>query len=339
MGYEWHGNPTTTVVIIAVTCCFGWMPIVIAVSIVGKIRAKYGKTKSDVENKPAGWHPKQPKLETPSPIYHSTGSILERTLSNRTLNPEAKYDLKRWESHSSWDPVKPFEYNDNESVHGIARPNSIRSNYTARSRALQPPTTGTPSRSSSIRSVASQRSHQDPPGRHLAHAPPRPQQSRTSSRRGSVSSNYDGPPVAFQINDAYYDTTPLPEMPVLPAAPKLAVHIREPSSNSRPTSSNGSGSGSGSGAAAEGPRGTWREKPSAAPREGHREAPKSAMAKGGGAAGGGGRQDDGLRRHRSKQSISDAKGADRVAPPRRGSLHSQTSNTPKEDWFDQPHAM
>ncbi|KAK3986002.1 hypothetical protein QBC44DRAFT_403354 [Cladorrhinum sp. PSN332] len=331
MAYEWHGSPGTTIIIIAVACCFGWIPIVVLVSIVGALRRRYGRQKDNQDDKPVGWHPKQPKLEIPNPIYHSTGGSLERTLSARTFNSESSYDLKRWESHSSWDPIKPFEYDDGESIYrgapgGVARPNSIRSNYTARSRIVTASTPATPGRASSIRSVASHRSHQGPPGSHLAHAPPLPQQqSRTSSRRGSVSNNHDGPPVTFQINDAYYDTTPLPAMP---STPKLAMHIREPTSNSRPTSSRGSGSGSGSGPAAQGRRGTSREKPSDVPRDwghrghrGHRESPKPATAKAG--------QEDSLRGRRSKQSISG----------RRGSLHAQTFDTPVVDWFNQPHAM
>ncbi|KAK4222240.1 hypothetical protein QBC38DRAFT_490375 [Podospora fimiseda] len=299
MGYEWHGNPGTTVLLIALVVCFGWIPVVILVSVYGCLRRKYGKPSISDNDKPATWHPKQPQLETPSPIYHSTSTA------------SSSYDLKRWDSQASWDPIKPYDHDGGESIYG-GRPNSVRSNYTARSKL--------PSRSNSLRSVASYRSQQDPPGSHLAHGPPLavPQHGRASSRRGSTSSNQDGPPVAFQINNTYYDTTPLPAMP---PTPKLPMHTREPSTNKRPTLSRGSGSGSGSGASAQGRSGTSRERPSDAShdsgRRDQRDSPNS----------------DGLRGHRSRQSVSSVS---------RGSIDAQTFDLPKEakeEWSYQPHAM
>lgn len=320
MAYEWHGSAGNTIIIIALVICFGWVPVVAAVSIFGKIKARWFNPEENAELHPVGKHQKQPELATPNSIYHSTAGTLERRGSTKTLDSgEFGFDLKRWDTQSSWDPIRPFEYNDSESMHGggLARPNSIRSNYTARSRITATPTSVMPSRASSIRSVASQRSHHEPPQRQLAPAPPLPQQSR--SRRGSMSSNYDGPPVAFQINDTYYDTTPLP------ATPKLPMHIRDPSS-SIPTWSRGSGSGSGSGSAsggaAQSSRGTLREKPSDVSRDGdHRESPRSAFWA-----------------HRHHAGVAESSPS-RFPPSRRVSIHAQTIEPPEPDWMNQPHAM
>ncbi|KAK4456744.1 hypothetical protein QBC42DRAFT_321541 [Cladorrhinum samala] len=314
MAYEWHGNAGNTIIIIALVLCFGWVPIVVAVSVFGKIKARWFNPEKNVELHLAGKHQKQPVLATPNPIYHSTAGTLERRGSVKTLDSsEFGFDLKRWDTQSSWDPIRPFEYNDTESIHRgrVARPNSIRSNYTARSRITAAPIPAMPSRASSIRSVASQRSHHEPPQRQLAPAPPLPQQSR--SRRGSVSTNYDGPPAAFQINDTYYDTTPLPP------TPKLPLHIRDPSSSRLTFRSSGSGSGSAFGS---GSKGTLREKPSDVSGDGeHRESPRSA-----------------IRAHRHQAGIAEPSLA-RLPAPRRGSLHAQTFEPPELDWMNQPHAM
>ncbi|KAK0736214.1 hypothetical protein B0T21DRAFT_176510 [Apiosordaria backusii] len=222
MGYEWHGDPTTIIVAIACSVCFGWLPVAAVVSIVrnlrARARAKRGSNGSDSDIESHGGRPAgAPDVPKPLQTYHpSSTKGLERSASSRTRRSTDGYDLKRVDTNSYWDPIRHSFHYDNESLwgeDGLSRHNS-------RHRPVYFPThvhnnMPSPSRPASIRSAAS--SHR--------------QQSR--SRRGSIASSYDGGPAAFQINDTYYDTTPLPTVirTVANAAP----------SNSRPTSSRGSG--------------------------------------------------------------------------------------------------
>ncbi|KAK4677660.1 hypothetical protein QC764_0047120 [Podospora pseudoanserina] len=222
MGYEWNGDPTILIVVIACSVCFGWVPIITVVSIVrhcrARLRAKRGSngTNSDAESQ-GGRPSTAPDVPKPLQTYHpSSTKGLERSASSRTRSSADGYDLKRVDTNSSWNPIRHSFHYDNESLwggDGLSRSNSRH----------RPPyfpthvhnTTPSLSRPASIRSVAS--SHR--------------QQSR--SRRSSMASNSDNAPAAFQINDTYYDTTPLPNV-TRTVNPVVA-------SSSTPTSSKGPG--------------------------------------------------------------------------------------------------
>ncbi|KAK4202414.1 hypothetical protein QBC40DRAFT_44143 [Triangularia verruculosa] len=349
MGYEWNGDPTTLIVIIACSVCFGWVPIVTVVSIVrnfrARARAKRGSNGSDSDIESQGGRPSTaPDVPRPLQTYHpSSTKGLERSASSRTRSSTDGYDLERVDTNSSWDPIRHSFHYDNESLwggDGLSRQNT-------RHRPVHFPThvhnnTPSPSRPASIRSVAS--SHRQP----------------SRSRRGSIASNYDNAPAAFQINDTYYDTTPLPTIP-------KAVNTAATAS-SRPTSSKGSGNspqsqqqqlhgGRRRGQSLDVPRDS-----DSLPRDFPR--PNTSMTRRGigeyGDLYGSQRQRAIHRSHRPPQPSSASRRANHPRPgysenmeddptmsgalppvslpPRRGSLHAQTFERPA--WLDdEPHAM
>ena len=219
MAWNWHENVTLLIVAIALSICFGWVPVVAVISLVhnGKRRFRsFFEERGWVapvpdEEKRVARLQKAPEIQKPPPVVPRG---LERSASTRTHASISTYDpnpLRRWETGSSWDPIRRWD--TSSTADPTARNNSLKSNY---SRGVPP--MPMPSRASSIRSVASM--HQGPgsiSGR---------------SRRGSVSSVVSGSPGSYQVETAYYDTTPLPQPPIAHAS-----NFTRPMSAARPRSS------------------------------------------------------------------------------------------------------
>ncbi|KAK0715165.1 hypothetical protein B0H67DRAFT_235794 [Lasiosphaeris hirsuta] len=193
---DWHGDPTVTIVIIALVICFAWLPIVTAISISqryrGRFRTSFEKrgwiapTRQEEKRGPRQWQ-KQPQIQKPQPVYPAPQSYgLERTMSTRSQG-----------SVASWDPVRRWDTTSSAEL--LSRNASGRSNF---SRPI-------PSRASSIRSISSMHPMHPPAG-----------QSR--SRRPSSSNSMNSSPEAFRIEDTYYDTTPLPG-PVSTRVPSIGT--------------------------------------------------------------------------------------------------------------------
>ncbi|KAK0621671.1 hypothetical protein B0T17DRAFT_618092 [Bombardia bombarda] len=192
MGWAWNGNATLTIVIITLVICFSWVPIITVMSLYqhgrARIRAFFaarGWVAPIKEEEKVTQHPKMPEIQKPPPIFNN-GLARERSMLTRTYGSSMLTNdpLRRWDTGLSWDPIRRYDAASVLSEGPMAaRNNSLRSNF---SRPMQ--MAPMPSRASSIRSVSTQ-------GR---------------SRRPSVSSMVGRPPGAFQINTAYYDTTPLP---------------------------------------------------------------------------------------------------------------------------------
>ncbi|KAK4175761.1 hypothetical protein QBC36DRAFT_291167 [Triangularia setosa] len=257
MGYEWNGDPTILIVVIACSVCFGWVPIITVVSIVrncrARLRAKRGSNGTAADLESHGGRPNSaPDIPKPLQTYNPTSTKgLERSASNRTRSSMDGYDLKRVDTNSSWDPIRhSFNY-DNESLwgrDGLSRHSSRHRPVNVLSHVHH--NTPSPSRPSSIRSVTSS------------------QRQQIRSRRGSRASNYDNAPTAFQINDTYYDTTPLPKVtrPVNTAAV----------STSRPTSSKGSGHAPTS----QQPWERQQQQPQQQPKQEHQQQPQAGRRRG-----------------------------------------------------------
>ncbi|KAM7207218.1 hypothetical protein V8F20_002484 [Naviculisporaceae sp. PSN 640] len=219
MAWEYHGNATTIILAIALTLAFGWVPILIVVSLVQHGKRRWAAPPPDQE-KVVAQHQKQPELPQPPPIVPQP---LERTASNRSSR---SYEpIRRWDTGSSWDPVSR-RWDAESTAEPLARNNSVRSTFPRGSVPAMP----MPSRASSVRSISSLH-----PGSASVGA--------RNNRRGSISSIVSGPPGgSYKVDKAYYDTTPLPELP-LPIAhsSKLpisqATNLKTPmSSSSRPHS-------------------------------------------------------------------------------------------------------
>ncbi|KAK4213066.1 hypothetical protein QBC37DRAFT_181132 [Rhypophila decipiens] len=203
MAWDWHGNVTTIVVVIAVVGCFSWIPVVLVVSLVQKGKRKLQTTSGDEEKK-NGQHPKQPEIEKPPPVVPKG---LERSASTWSHGTASTGDpLRRWDTGSSWDPVKPplKRWDSASTISPTAKQSSVRSNSNFSRPPL--PQMQPSSRPSSVRSVASLKKG---PGAIPA-----------GSRRGSINSIVGvSPRGGLQVEKAYYDTTPLPETPAVVARP------------------------------------------------------------------------------------------------------------------------
>ncbi|KAM7191095.1 hypothetical protein V8F33_009103 [Rhypophila sp. PSN 637] len=220
MAWDWHGNVTTIVVVIAVVGCFSWIPVVLIVSLVQKGKRKLQTPSGDEETKD-GQYPKQPVIEKPPPIVPKG---LERSASTRSHGTASTGDpLRRWDTGSSWDPVKPplKRWDSASTIAPTAKQSSVKSNSNFSRPPL--PQMQVSSRPSSVRSVASLKKG---PGAIPA-----------GSRRGSINSIVGvSPRGGLQVEKAYYDTTPLPETPaVVPRAANFARPI-PPRSLSRASS-------------------------------------------------------------------------------------------------------
>ncbi|KAK4454277.1 hypothetical protein QBC34DRAFT_156166 [Podospora aff. communis PSN243] len=195
----WQGNITVILIVIAVVICFAWIPVVAIISLFHNGRARIRKFFEKLgwmrpapdEEKRIARQQKAPWVQKPPPAYpNPSARALERTASTRTHHSVASWDpTRKWETASSIlnDPpaaAKP----------SLGRSGSGRSNF---SRPM-------PSRASSVHSVAS--SVRSTASNHQSSG-----QSR--GRRLSAPAAPDLPPLIFQINDAYYDTTPLPDRP------------------------------------------------------------------------------------------------------------------------------
>ncbi|KAK4185685.1 hypothetical protein QBC35DRAFT_297926 [Podospora australis] len=355
MGHEWHGNVHDTIVMIGMVCGFGWVPVVVAVSVARNIKKRFEAKRDqataahaaeDEENRTGG-HPKQPELLTPTPTYQP-GKQLERSMSTRTSNSDrsSAFDLKRWDTNGSWDPIRPFDF-DTESFKGggdgLTRNNTTRTTYSRH--RIVPPThhaTPTSSRASSTRSVR--------------------------SRRGSTSSMYGGSPAAFQINDTYYDTTPLPTSTPLPTFGSLAAagtravnngaNIGTASSTGSSSEVSGAPSAAESGSPSSSTRKSSIPQPSSQSRRGRsvespRETARREPSRSRSRSTGRGNEEShtvpsprSYRRHRDMDETPEVPalpamptipGSSRLPPSRRGSLHEQTFEGP--NWTDQPHAI
>ncbi|KAK3361133.1 hypothetical protein B0T24DRAFT_599483 [Lasiosphaeria ovina] len=207
---DWNGNSTTTLVAIALVVCFCWVPVLAVLSIFRKCRVRfraYFEERGWVapvpdEEKRLARQQKAPEIRIPPPVHNRkshqrshSALTYNSAASNETLrmvDTASSWDpIRRFDSASSWDPVRRFDPTGTGSPPSIApsmaRNNSLQSNF---SRPIQ-------SRAASVRSVSSTTA--------LAAGV----QGRT--RRPSTS---NGPPVSFQTETAYYDTTPLPtQMP------------------------------------------------------------------------------------------------------------------------------
>ncbi|KAK5658277.1 hypothetical protein OQA88_2252 [Cercophora sp. LCS_1] len=184
MAGEWNGNVTVTLVAIALVVCFGWIPVVALISIFHNGRAGL---RASAERR--GWVLPPPKEGTriarqqkapyiPRPqaaLVNPSPRNLERAMSTRSKH-----------SFVSWDPVKRWD--TISSTEAGPKNESPRSNF---SRPMPPPT-----RANSVRSAG-----------------PHPASGQGRGRRSTVNMPPDLPPQAFQINDTYYDTTPLPKRP------------------------------------------------------------------------------------------------------------------------------
>ncbi|KAK0620411.1 hypothetical protein B0T14DRAFT_231542 [Immersiella caudata] len=282
----WQGNITLTLVIIALVICFAWIPVVAVISLFhnGRVRIRrfferrgWMRPAPD-EEKRVAQQQKAPWVQRPPPAYPNPSSrALERTVSTRTHNSVASWDpIRRWETGSSNDPQAT------RASPGRSSPG--RSNF---SRPM-------PSRASSVRSMASN------------HQPSGQSRSRRPSNPGTAG---DLPPVTFQINDAYYDTTPLPDRPPSSGAANIKPSAsRSQSRASRPHSQASAGSGSQS-----------RKATSfdAARQESGRDPDDPFW------------QSPGTSNSQLPPSFS--------PPPRRASLSAQAFEWPT--WLDQPHAM
>jgi len=212
MGWDWQGNVTATILIIALVVCFCWIPVVTVLSLVhnGKRRFRTvfeekGWVKPDEdEQKRLARLGKAPEIKKPPPAR------LQHSPSLRTQPSASSYNrLSRWNTEASWDPIKRV---DTASTSGepVARNNSLRSNY---SRAHM-----VPSRPGSVRSVST------------AHHPGPVHGGRT--RR--LSFNNGLRPTSFHVDNAYYDTTPLPrrsishEQEYAKSASQSRSHSKEP---------------------------------------------------------------------------------------------------------------
>lgn len=182
---DWNGSFTIALVIIVGVVCFSWIPIVIGINLVRKSKAKFRAKKPD-EEKPAVPPPKPPYVQKPQPVF------LDHSANNSTKNLERTASTRTHNSAMSWDPVRRWDTGasrDTTYVEQSPTPknNSMRSNF---SRPM-------PSRANSTRSVASSSSSAGP--------------SRTRRQSINLKAGYEVKPMAFQINDTYYDTTPLPD--------------------------------------------------------------------------------------------------------------------------------
>jgi len=182
---DWNGNLTVAVVIVIGVVCFSWVPILLVINCIRQFRAKFRAKKQDEENASAP-PPKPTYVQKPQPVF------LNHSANNSTNNLERIASIRTHNSTMSWEPVRKWDTSGSRGATLVDPPptprnNSVRSNF---SRPM-------PSRANSIRSVASSSS---------SVGSSRPRRQSINLRAG-----YEVQPMAFQINDTYYDTTPLPE--------------------------------------------------------------------------------------------------------------------------------
>lgn len=217
MAWDWHGNVTVIIVAIALIICFGWLPVTVIISLIQNGKRRFRSvferrgwvTPVPDEEKRVAQQQKAPEIPKPQPVLTRSGS------THTHGSASTDHPIRRWDTGSSWDPIRRWD--TSSTADPPARNNSMRSDF---SRLAVPPMP-MPSRASSIRSVATM--HQGPGsigGR---------------SRKGSVNSIVSGSPRSggFQVETAYYDTTPLPQMP-----PAHVANLTRPiSSRSRSSAS------------------------------------------------------------------------------------------------------
>ncbi|KAK0641673.1 hypothetical protein B0T16DRAFT_393919 [Cercophora newfieldiana] len=287
---EWQGNITLTLVIIALVICFAWIPVVAIISLFhnGRVRMRaFAERRGWMqpppdEEKRIAQQQKAPWVQRPPPAFpNPSPRAIERTVSSSRT---------RRDSTASWDPIRRWETVSSSNDPPAARPSSAAA---ARSNFSRP----MPSRASSVRSTTS------------AHHP----SGQSRSRRPSThSAPPDMPPVAFQINDTYYDTTPLPENRPSSGGSAYA----KPNASRSQSRASRSHSQASAGSSSHSRRGTSLD-----------VARRNV-----------GRDSDDPFWQRPVASSSTELPPSFSPPPRRGSLHAQAFERPA--WLDdQPHAM
>ncbi|KAK0746732.1 hypothetical protein B0T18DRAFT_158620 [Schizothecium vesticola] len=165
---EWKGDANTTKVIIIMVVCWGWVPVIIAISLYRRCQAR-SRAKKDSANAAADLEkapPRKPYVPMKQPEYVPMPVV---------ARPERAASIRTFSSASSWEPAQR-DWRDSASI------------------SYEPPR-GSPADSL-----------------------------RPSPRHGSRTS--------FQINNAYYDTTPLPEN-----APSIqAAYAKSEAGRSQPRS-------------------------------------------------------------------------------------------------------